>query len=281
MKELNYVIKDGFLIFQRIPSARITGDQLPYGLEGIVLPVLDNPADINRLYKGINKTFEWNSPDIFYLGNYEQAEELERHFGIKELNSKDHHVQVYPYGGDVADNLKHIYKNKKVFEYVSRWIFDDEGLPCFLESKEIMNSVLLPAIVSVTDTRLICGPATVVYYPIIFDGKECLQVCLHHDTDLSRYRWLCKYKNIERLYLIEHTETLFDDVISEVTVNTAEQILIGKVGYSMDIWDDSKDRLQIDNSKERIAPYQSIVSLSALYQKKKEMVKYVENNESK
>ena len=281
MEELNYENKNGYVVFHDIPSPKITGDQLPYGLEGIVLPVLDNPADINRLYKGINRTSEWNSPDIFYLGNYEQCEELEKHFGIKELNSKDHHVQVHPYGGDVADNLEHIYKNKKVFEYVRRWIFDADGIPCFLESKEIMNSVLLPAIVSVTDTRLICGPATVAYYPIIFDGKEYLQVCLHHDTDLSRYRWLCKYKNIERFYLIEHTETLFDDVISEVTVNTAKQILIGKVGYSMDILDDSKCRINIDNSNERIASYQSIVSLSALYQKKKEMVKYVENNESR
>lgn len=270
-----YKIKDSYLIFKKCPSIEIDGEGLPYGLKGIILPVLDNPAVINRLYKGINKTFEWNSPNIYYLGNYNQSLELEKHFGIKELSSKDNHVQVYPYGGNTTDNLEHILKNKKTFEYVKRWIFDADGIPYFLAGKEIMNSVLLPKAIPVTDVRVICGPATIVYYPTVFDGREYMQVCLYHNTNLEEYRRLCDYKGIGEFYYIKHTESLFEDVLMGINSQTGEETRLWKVGYSSVVYDDSEKRILIEDTNQRTAPYQSFLSLRAAYQRNIEMINYV------
>ena len=147
---------------------------LDYRADEIVLPLLENPKDINRLFKGINDGREWKYRKIFYHGNYKQTSDLKKHFGIKELNSEDGHVAAIPNGCSVKDNQEHIIEYG-LYNYVPRWVFDEKGNPKILKYEEIMNSILVLADLDPKAIRCI-SPNAIIYTNIYLDAEKTIPV---------------------------------------------------------------------------------------------------------
>ncbi|MBQ6655138.1 MAG: hypothetical protein IJM79_06420 [Erysipelotrichaceae bacterium] len=273
--EERYWVKDGFLIF-RDEVVFPQGGQLtyvPYGLKGIVLPLLERPADVNRLYKGINRDQPWKSPDIYYEGSYRQCLELEKRFGISELSSRDNHVNVYPWY-ETAGNPMPIRKEGKHFEYIRYWDYDNDRIPKFLSDKQVMDSALLLGSVSTTEIKLITGPETAVYRPLRVDGEDYVQVCLHSPWCLERLRRLCQYKGLQRMLLIEHVLGYDDDFVFEISVADGSKHPIGDfVLYASQTREDGG--VFIDDSGAEKETYRNFIALGAEYHSHKEMIDYV------
>ncbi len=140
----------------------------------IVLPLLENPKDINRLFKGINYGREWKYRKIFYHGNYEQTSDLKKHFGIKELNSEDGHVSAIPNGCSVKNNQEHIIENG-LYNYVPRWAFDEKDNLKILKYEEIMNSILVLTELDPKAIRCI-NPNAIIYTNIYLDSEKTIPV---------------------------------------------------------------------------------------------------------
>ncbi|GEM_PF-4431721 len=147
---------------------------LDYRADEIVLPLLENPKDINRLFKGINDGREWKYRKIFYHGNYEQTSDLKKHFGIKELNFENGHVSAIPNGCSVKNNQEHIIENG-LYNYVPRWAFDEKGNPRVLKFEEIMNSILVLAELDLKAIRCI-NPNAIIYTNIYLDAEKTIPV---------------------------------------------------------------------------------------------------------
>lgn len=160
---------------------------IPEYIEAIVLPVLKRPGDINRLYKGMAKR-STNPPIIYYKGSYKQAEELRRRFGTKDMYGENGLVSVIPSGRDVRDNQAYTRHDKnELYNYVSRWVLDSEGMPRLLNFDEIMDYYLIPAEVKMLNAYTIrcLDPNTIIYRNVYVkrngepEKKEYLQVCIH------------------------------------------------------------------------------------------------------
>ncbi len=259
------------------PEAYDADGLLPYGLSGIIVPVLGNPGEINKIFRGINRDKPWHSPDIYYLGNYQQAEELKKHFGIRELNSRDQKVKVFCWGGDTADNQAYYYMNK---ELVRRWIYDDEGHPRLLQPWESLDSILFPEAVPVSFLRCLSIHAPMRLH-VNIAGKSYSQVFItgpRFHQQLERYAEVLNAEDrqngtslLREYYLIHKGATPLDERAVKIDGVSGKIKEYPKVSYGSGHKDDD-ECLQLDLSRICLAPYDNFFHLGALLQENHQLI---------
>lgn len=220
-------IIDGIAFMEKFDIPQNDEDTyLPYGLKAIVLPVLNNPGDINKLYKGINKDKEWHSPDVYYKGSYAQTTELNRRFGTKELNSSKNHVCVIASGKDIRDNQAYILnKDDNLYSNIRRWIPDNNGIPRLLEYEDIMDSILIPGRIDPRMIRCI-NPNSIINEHVYTDNEstdnekheEYTQVFIHYQLFEYELLALLDKLKIDRYIKIIKTVSYDKEMAYEFTI---------------------------------------------------------------
>lgn len=162
-----------------------------------VVPVLNNPNDINILFNNIDQNKQIT---IFYKGTYKQSEEL------KSFLNTNKNINIVPYGLYIKDNQKHVIR-EDTKEYVSRFVLDDNGLPRLLEYEEIMDSILVPNDIELDDD-------TIIKRKVFLDKNKkypLTQIFVTSNASKNNILKLLNKQNINHAYIITKSGTYNND----------------------------------------------------------------------